>query len=122
MAIPRPMPLSDPVTMATFESNCPIILLSFPLVTTSNYSGLFSLAPPAGLEMRPVNASVAPAFVQTGRKEAASEKGSIWGHPDPGRRLRLLHSDFYIELAITPSSYRVCVPAGNLGLLVSFQA
>src|SRR6516162_5516717 len=28
--MPRPMPLSDPVTMATFESNCPIQLLSFP--------------------------------------------------------------------------------------------
>jgi hypothetical protein len=31
MAIPRPMPLSEPVTIATLESNCPIILLSFPI-------------------------------------------------------------------------------------------
>jgi hypothetical protein len=44
------------------------------LQNVRNYSGLFSLVPPSGLEMRPVNDAHASTFGQAGRKEAAGRE------------------------------------------------
>src|SRR5260370_42159580 len=42
--------------------------------------------PPAGLEMRPDNAAPQLVTTQSGRKEAAREKGKFWEHPRPRQR------------------------------------
>src|SRR5438034_1568693 len=89
MAIPRPMPLSDPVTMATFESNCPIILLSFPLLLRQKTIRVFFLL--RRLRDWKCVLSTPPSRLPSVRQDVRRRrvrKGVSGDTPDAGRRLR----------------------------------
>src|SRR6266487_721218 len=89
MAIPRPMPLSEPVTITTFESNCPILLLSFPLLLRQKTIRVFILL----RRLRDWKCVLStplsrlPAVRQDVRRQRV-RKGVSGDTPDPGRRLR----------------------------------